>query len=74
MPIYEYECTKCTKTIEVLQSFNDLPLKTCDSCHEESLRKVITGCSFRLKGANWPSKQIKEVNKYKKDMIEGQEE
>ena len=29
MPTYEYECQKCGKTLEVVQSMKDEPLKVC---------------------------------------------
>ena len=52
MPIYEYECKKCGKTTEALQSFSDEPLATCPHCKGE-LSKLISQSAFHLKGSGW---------------------
>ncbi|SHJ87519.1 putative regulatory protein, FmdB family [Desulfatibacillum alkenivorans DSM 16219] len=52
MPIYEYECTECGKTMEALQKFSDDPLTTCEFCSGK-LRKLISNSSFHLKGTGW---------------------
>jgi putative FmdB family regulatory protein len=52
MPIYEYQCTKCSKKIEVIQKMTDEPLTECGSCGGE-LKKLITNTSFVLKGEGW---------------------
>lgn len=52
MPIYEYECSNCGKTIEALQKFSDKPLTRCEFC-EGSLHKLISHSSFHLKGTGW---------------------
>lgn len=52
MPIYEYECKKCGKTTEALQSFSDEPLTICPKCKGE-LAKLISQSAFHLKGSGW---------------------
>ena len=52
MPIYEYRCSKCGKTIEIMQKFSDLPLSRCPSCSGK-ISKIISNCSFHLKGTGW---------------------
>jgi putative FmdB family regulatory protein len=52
MPIYEYECLKCGKTLEAVQKFSDPPLAECGQCHGE-LRKLISMSTFHLKGSGW---------------------
>ena len=52
MPIYEYECSKCGKTSEVMQRFSDPPLKECAHCHGK-LRKLVSMSTFHLKGSGW---------------------
>jgi len=37
MPIYEYRCTSCGHTLEVIQKINDKPLKKCTECSEADL-------------------------------------
>ncbi len=52
MPIYEYKCCSCGKTTEVMQRFSDKPLTRCPSCSGR-LSKLISNCSFHLKGSGW---------------------
>src|SRR5215469_3819088 len=52
MPIYEYECSKCSKTIEVLQKMTDKPLKKHAGCGG-SLTKLISAAGFQFKGTGW---------------------
>ena len=52
MPIYEYMCTDCGKVFEVFQKITDEPLKECSLCHGD-LTKLISNCSFQLKGTGW---------------------
>jgi putative FmdB family regulatory protein len=52
MPIYEYECSKCGKTIEVIQKFSDKPLKKHEGCGG-NLTKLISAAGFQFKGSGW---------------------
>jgi putative FmdB family regulatory protein len=52
MPIYEYACKKCGKTIEVIQKFSDPILRKHQGCGG-SLTKLISTASFQLKGTGW---------------------
>ena len=52
MPIYEYECAKCRKVFEVFQRITEEPLTRCKSC-EGPLNRLISQCSFQLKGTGW---------------------
>ena len=52
MPIYEYQCTHCGKTFEIFQKISDEPLKKCRIC-KGTLHKLISQCSFHLKGTGW---------------------
>jgi len=52
MPIYEYECAKCGKTIEVIQKMSDKPLKKHAECGGV-LTKLISAAGFQFKGAGW---------------------
>ncbi|MEQ8660569.1 MAG: zinc ribbon domain-containing protein [Gammaproteobacteria bacterium] len=53
MPIYEYQCNDCGHKLEILQRMSDEPLKTCPSCSQESLRKLVSAAGFQLKGTGW---------------------
>jgi putative FmdB family regulatory protein len=52
MPIYEYQCDKCGKTFEIFQKMVDKPLTECREC-KGRLHKLISQCSFQLKGTGW---------------------
>src|SRR6266542_1496397 len=52
MPIYEYECAKCGKTIEVIQKMADKPLKKHADCGG-TLTKLISASGFQFKGTGW---------------------
>ena|SRR4030095_16571452 len=52
MPIYEYECSKCGKTIEVIQKMSDKPLKKHSGCGG-ALTKLISAAGFQFKGTGW---------------------
>jgi len=71
MPIYEYECSKCGKTIEVLQKMSDKPLKKHAGCGG-SLTKLISAAGFQFKGTGWyvtdyARKEVKTESKETKD-------
>lgn len=53
MPIYEYECTACGKTFEVFISNHDAPVKKCQYCKSNKIKKLVSNCSFQLKGTGW---------------------
>jgi putative FmdB family regulatory protein len=59
VPLYVYKCPKCGKTIEIMCGMEDDTAHLCTDC-KENMDKVVTGTSFRLKGAGWPGKDIKE--------------
>jgi putative FmdB family regulatory protein len=52
MPIYEYECTSCNNTLEVIQRISEQPLCSCPEC-SGSLKKLVSVSSFQLKGGGW---------------------
>jgi putative FmdB family regulatory protein len=52
MPIYEYQCAKCGKTIEVIQKMSDKPLKKHEQCGG-TLTKLISASGFQFKGTGW---------------------
>jgi len=52
LPIYEYQCTKCGDSFEILQKINEESLKICEKCSGE-LIKVISSTGFVLKGSGF---------------------
>jgi putative FmdB family regulatory protein len=57
MPLYEYECDTCGKTIEVLQNLSEAPLQDCPSGDGGKLTKLwsahnVGGRATGLEGAS----------------------
>ena len=84
MPIYEYECAKCGKTIEIIQKMSDKPLKKHEKCGG-TLTKLISASGFQFKGTGWyvtdyarkdakgESKEGKEAKEATKDAKDSKE-
>ncbi len=61
MPTYEYECEKCKKSFEIVQSMKDDALKTCpkDRCRMKTWgkgqvkRKIGAGAGLIFKGSGF---------------------
>lgn len=58
MPLYEYRCQSCERTIEAIQSFSDRPLRKCESCGGK-LAKLVSRSGFVLKGSGWYASDYK---------------
>lgn len=52
MPLYEYECQKCHRRVEKIQSFSAAPLTTCEHCGGP-LEKLISAPAIQFKGSGW---------------------
>ena len=52
MPLYEYRCRSCKRTVEVLQKLDDRPLRKCEECSGR-LDKLVSRTSFQLRGGGW---------------------
>lgn len=52
MPIYEYNCEKCSKHFEITQKISDSPISVCPTCGGKA-KRVISQTSFALKGGGW---------------------
>ena len=63
MPIYDYKCSNCRQEHEIIQKFSDKPKTLCSKCGEESLTKLISAPSFRLKGGGWYETDFKTGKK-----------
>lgn len=53
MPTYEYVCTKCGNSLEVVQSIHDPSLTTCPVCGDGRLRKVFGNVGVVFKGSGF---------------------
>jgi putative FmdB family regulatory protein len=52
VPTYEYRCKDCGQELEVVQSFTDDALTTCEACGG-SLRKVFGNVGIAFKGSGF---------------------
>jgi len=52
VPTYEYRCKDCDHELEVVQSFTDDPLTTCEACGG-NLRKVFGSVGIAFKGSGF---------------------
>jgi len=52
MPLYEYKCTKCGHTFEVVQKAGAHPLKKCPKC-AGPLSKLLSAPAIHFKGSGW---------------------
>ena len=61
MPTYEYECAKCKKSFEIVQSMKDDTLKTCPKEHcrmktwgkGKVKRRITAGAGLIFKGSGF---------------------
>lgn len=67
MPIYEYQCQSCEKNFEQIQKITDEPLKTCPFCNGP-VKKLVSNCSFQLKGTGWYATDYADKTKGKKNV------
>jgi len=64
MPLYEYQCTKCSERHEIIQRFSDAPMTHCPTCGGET-RKLFSSPAIQFKGSgfyktDYPSSSAKE--------------
>jgi putative FmdB family regulatory protein len=52
MPLVEYRCTECERTIEVIQKFSDPDLQNCETCGG-SLERLLSPPAIHFKGSGW---------------------
>jgi len=52
VPTYQYACTQCGQSLEVVQSFSDSPLSECPACSGR-LRKVFSAVGVVFKGSGF---------------------
>ena len=53
MPTYEYECSSCNATHEVVQKMTDATLTECPECGHSPIRKLFTGVGVVFKGSGF---------------------
>ena len=53
MPTYEYQCQKCKKKFERLQSMTAPPVKKCEFCKGKVVRLISAGAGLIFKGSGF---------------------
>ena len=53
MPTYEYQCQKCKRRHEALQSITAKPLTKCPKCGGRLKRLISSGSGFLFKGSGF---------------------
>lgn len=53
MPIYDYRCTSCGFSKEVLRKISAPDLTECPSCGKATFNKQVSAPSFKLTGTGW---------------------
>ncbi len=59
MPIYEYQCSGCHHTFDLIQKMSDEPIKLCPSCSKETAVRLVSAAGFQLKGTGWYATDFK---------------
>ena len=59
MPIYEYQCSGCHHSFDVIQKMNDEPINICPQCAKETAVKLVSAAGFQLKGTGWYATDFK---------------
>ena len=52
MPLYEYKCSKCGNSFEILHKVTDVSLKKCIKCGGP-VKKLISASALQFKGSGW---------------------
>ncbi len=52
MPLYEYKCSTCGSSLEILQKVNEPRLEKCPKCGG-LLKKVLSPPALQFKGSGW---------------------
>jgi putative FmdB family regulatory protein len=53
MPLYEFQCEKCSHRFEKIQKFSDPDPETCPSCGGGPVRKLPSSPAIQFKGTGW---------------------
>ncbi len=70
MPTYSYECTECGNRFDVVQSFTDDSLTTCEQCSGR-LRKLFNAVGVVFKGSGFYRTDSRESGQKSKSPVNG---
>ncbi len=69
MPIYEYACSGCNIKFEKIQKMSEANITECPVCNGNSVQKLISATSFRLKGSGWYETDFKSSTEIKRNLV-----
>jgi putative FmdB family regulatory protein len=52
VPIYEYQCCRCSERFEKIQKFSDPELTKCIKCGGK-VERLLSASAIQFKGAGW---------------------
>ena len=70
MPTYSYECTECGDRFDMVQTFTDDALTTCDECSGR-LRKLFNSVGIVFKGSGFYRTDSRQDGKKSKSSANG---
>ena len=70
MPTYSYECTECGNRFDIVQSFTDDTLTTCEQCTGR-LRKLFNSVGIVFKGSGFYRTDSREKGQKAKSSSNG---
>lgn len=70
MPLYEYQCDNCGKTVEIIQKFSDGPPAECPSCGGE-VQRLLSAPAIQFKGSGWYINDYARKNAHSERPSEG---
>ena len=53
MPLYEYQCGKCSHRFEKIQKFTDPAPDACPACGEGPVTRLPSSPAIQFKGTGW---------------------
>ncbi len=63
MPIYDFECSHCGHTAELMRKMSESNVTSCPKCQQESFAKKISAPNFQLNGTGWYATDFKGDSK-----------
>ena len=60
MPIYEYKCSSCSHSDDLLLKLSEAVIKNCPACNKKTFEKMLSAPSFKLNGSGWYETDFKK--------------
>lgn len=60
MPLYEYFCSYCERSYEILHKYDVKYEEACSNCGHNQWKRQVTAASFQLKGSGWYATDFKK--------------